>query len=192
MGKTDLTLSLEKLLWDHTRKTGTFGCFEVTIGFWGKERVDYLTYDTKGEWRFYEIKISKADFYSKSHNTFLGNFNYYVMPRELFDEIKHEIPDHVGVFVSDGIIDKRSYLVSAKKAKRQLLKADEKVLKDSLIRSLCRDARKYSDNKDESKIDSLARRMREAERKKKRYYDECWALRRWIQEHNPGVRVILD
>lgn len=65
MSKTDKTLDLERRLWFATNKTGVFGCFEVTIGFGGRERVDYLTYDTKGVWRCYEIKVSKEDFYLK-------------------------------------------------------------------------------------------------------------------------------
>ena len=48
MNKTQLTHELERQLWKYTKKRGTFGCFEVTIGWRGKERVDYLTYDTKG------------------------------------------------------------------------------------------------------------------------------------------------
>jgi hypothetical protein len=31
---------------------GVFGCFEVTIGFHGRERVDYMTLDTKGTREF--------------------------------------------------------------------------------------------------------------------------------------------
>ena len=31
--KTTVTNSIEKALWKHTSKLGTFGCFEVSIGF---------------------------------------------------------------------------------------------------------------------------------------------------------------
>lgn len=48
MSKTDLTKKLEDNIWCTTNKIGVFGCFEVTIGWCGKERVDYITYDTKG------------------------------------------------------------------------------------------------------------------------------------------------
>ena len=43
--KTAETVTLEKAIRRATRKTGVFGCYEVTIGFCGKERVDYMTYD---------------------------------------------------------------------------------------------------------------------------------------------------
>ena len=46
--KTKKTLKLEQDIYNATEKVGVFGCFEVTIGFFGKERVDYMTYDTKG------------------------------------------------------------------------------------------------------------------------------------------------
>ena len=31
MAKTDLTLELEREIWDATHKQGVFGCFEVTM-----------------------------------------------------------------------------------------------------------------------------------------------------------------
>lgn len=62
MAKSEMTKKLEREIWKATNKTGVFGCFEVTIGFNGNERVDFLTYDTKGIWRCYEIKVSKKIF----------------------------------------------------------------------------------------------------------------------------------
>ena len=55
--KTKETLDLEKSLFRFTNRLGTFGCFEVTIGWAGKERVDYMTYDTKGDFKCFEIKV---------------------------------------------------------------------------------------------------------------------------------------
>ena len=62
--KTAETVALEKAIRRATYKMGTFGCYEVTIGYGGRERVDYMTYDTKGIFRCYEVKVSKADFHS--------------------------------------------------------------------------------------------------------------------------------
>lgn len=104
---------------------GTFGCFEVTIGIGGNERCDFITYDTKGIWRCYEIKVSKSDFYSKAKKTFVGHFNYFVMPKELYEEVKDDIDNHIGVHIG-------SYVI--KKPKKQKLSVDEQVLKDSMIR----------------------------------------------------------
>ena len=82
--KTAETVALEKSIRRVTRKTGVFGCYEVTIGFCGRERVDYMTYDTKGVFRCYEIKVSKADFHSAAAKSFVGHYNYYVLTRELY------------------------------------------------------------------------------------------------------------
>lgn len=146
MAKTPETIQLERSIRSATNKIGTFGCFEVTIGWFGKERVDYMTYDTKGIWRCFEIKVSLSDFRSGAHNTFCGHFNYYVMPDELYEKVKHEIPSHVGVYIG---YERKGYkrmiydARSVKKAKRQELTEDEQVLKNSMIRSLTRDADKY-------------------------------------------------
>ena len=76
--KTAETVALEKAIRRATYKMGTFGCYEVTIGYGGKERVDYMTYDTKGIFRCYEVKVSKADFHSAAVKSFVGHYNYYV------------------------------------------------------------------------------------------------------------------
>lgn len=133
MAKSKETLALERQIWYATKKIGVFGCFEVTIGFRGRERVDYITYDTKGIWRCYEIKVSKSDFYSKAKLSFVGHYNYFVLTKELYEQVKHDIPAHVGVYVGGSCV---------KKPKKQKLGATEKVLKDSMIRSLSREAEK--------------------------------------------------
>lgn len=160
MSKSDLTLKLEKEIWSATRKQGLFGCFEVTIGWFGKERVDYLTYDTKGIWRCYEIKTSKSDFHSKSNNTFIGHFNYYVMTKDLYKLVKEEIPKHVGVYV-DGIC--------VKNPKKQELGVDEQILKNSLIRSLYRDAEKLIKSETPSIVESKDRQINYYKRELKKY-----------------------
>lgn len=98
--KTAETVALEKAIRRATYKMGTFGCYEVTIGYGGKERVDYMTYDTKGIFRCYEVKVSKADFHSAAVKSFVGHYNYYVLTRELYDQVKGEIPDWVGVYMA--------------------------------------------------------------------------------------------
>lgn len=136
--KTQLTKKLQDCLFKYTDKQGQFGCFEVTIGWFGKERVDYLTYDTNDIWKCFEIKISESDFNSKCSNTFIGNYNYYVMTFELYQKVKDKIPEHVGVLVNNF-----NTLESVKQAKKQELKIDSKVLFQSMIRSMQRDNARY-------------------------------------------------
>lgn len=122
---------------------GTYLCFEVMMpgehrtGA-GNERVDLLSCDTKGLWRFYELKVTKADFHSKCKHTFLGHYNYFVMPFELFEQVKHEIPIEVGCYVSD---DNRCWCI--KKARNMPLRIDENKLKFSFTQALSRQHEKY-------------------------------------------------
>jgi hypothetical protein len=161
VAKTELTLELEKNLWKSTHKQGVFGCFEVTIGWFGSERVDYMTYDTKGIWRCYEIKVSKADFHSNAKKTFLGHYNYYVMPEQLYKEVKDEIPNYIGIHTGTHCI---------KNAKKQELTIDEQILKNSMIRSLAREYDKFINTCDKDYINRLQTRIAQLERKSR---DEC-------------------
>ncbi|MDA8223474.1 MAG: hypothetical protein M0Z35_17630 [Desulfitobacterium hafniense] len=174
IAKTELTKELERKIWGTTNKKGVFGCFEVTVGWFGNERVDYMTYDTKGIWRCYEIKISKSDFHSKSHNTFIGNFNYYVMPKELYDQVKDEIPKHIGVYVNGNWCIKR--------ARKQELAIDEQVLKNSMMRSLYREAEKVIKSENLSVVESLNRQIKRARKDADEYKNKYWDLSRKVQE----------
>ena len=181
--KTAETVALEKSIRRVTRKTGVFGCYEVTIGFCGRERVDYMTYDTKGVFRCYEIKVSKADFHSAAAKSFVGHYNYYVLTMELYNQVKEEIPDWIGVYIGD---------YCAKKAKKQDLSGREyrtrrsvggrstevstpweDMLKESMIRSLYRDSDKLILTEDEQYIGRLKREIdnvrRERDRETRRY-----------------------
>lgn len=135
--ESEKTLDAKDLLYMNLIKQGVFGCFEVTIGWFGKERVDFITYDTKGVWRCYEIKVSKADFHSKCHKTFIGNYNYYVLSADLYSSVAEHIEDDIGVY----LLYKDSLFLH-KRAKKRELGCDESILKNSLIRSLSRDALK--------------------------------------------------
>ena len=174
--KTADTKRLEKAIWEATNKQGVFGCFEVTIGWFGKERVDYMTYDTKGIFRCYEIKVSKTDFHSNCHNSFLGDLNYYVLTPDLYEEVKNEIPGHIGVYVERG-----GFAYSVKRAKRRPV-ADRDILKDSLIRSLCREVTKQIKSGDPLQVDSLNRQISQLTRQVREYSRKYWDLLREVEE----------
>jgi hypothetical protein len=174
IAKTDLTTQLERQIWSATAKQGTFGCFEVTIGWFGNERVDYITYDTKRTWRCYEVKVSKSDFYSKAKKTFVGHFNYFVLPdKELYEQVKDDIPKHIGVYIGNWC---------AKKPKKQELLVDEQVLKDSLIRSLAREFSKQFRSGNPNVVDMLNRQINREKKEKDRYYQQYLELNRKVIE----------
>lgn len=67
------------------------------------------------------------------------------MPKELFEQVKDEIPKHIGVYINGACI---------KNAKKQELGIDEQILKNSMIRSLCRDVDKQIKSGDPNYIDA--------------------------------------
>lgn len=152
MAKTDLTKQIEKFLMGHNYKMNCFNCLEVGIVFKVKrpherfpehivtryetEICDFMSYEQdKDIFRCYEIKVSKQDFYSKCKKTFVGNYNYYAMPKELYEEVKQDIPDYVGV------VDKLGFCL--KKPKKVELKVDKEKLLVSMIKSLNRENYKH-------------------------------------------------
>ena len=93
MAKTMITKNIENALNNMCRSKRLYGCEEVTIGFpnngHGNEIVDFMTMDSKGVLRCYEIKVSLSDLKSKAKKSWYGNYNYLVITEDLF----HKIPD---------------------------------------------------------------------------------------------------
>lgn len=167
VAKTDLTLQLEKAIQKETFKNmGVFGCLEVTIGWYGKGRVDFMTMDSKEIFRCYELKVSKSDFHSEHGHNFVGNYNYYVIPIELYYEIKDEVPREIGVYAWSG-----KYLSLIKRPKKQELKVDKDILKNSMIRSLYRDTQKIKDSENVDYLNKLKTKVTRLEREKDNLYN---------------------
>lgn len=189
--KTEETQQLEKAIRRATRKMGVFGCFEVTIGFFGKERVDYMTYDTKGIFRCYEIKASKSDFHSNAKKSFVGHYNYFVLTRQLYNEVKDEIPKGIGVYVGENCVKKATkrdidnapeyeYRRSVGGRSTTLSIPYTNMLKESLLRSLYRDSDKLLQTEDEQYINRLKstieRERKQTEEYSRRYNNLYWAV----------------
>lgn len=128
-----LSLSIRKHIDPHD-DTRVYWASEVTFdhGTSHAVRVDYMRFKPvnnsvsgieKGDFFCYEVKSSVPDFYSKNGHNFLGDFNYYVMPRDVYEQIKNKIPYKVGVYVPETRIcrgESEWYsLKSVKKAVRQ-------------------------------------------------------------------------
>lgn len=160
MSKTDLTKKYESILIGAYKRE--YGCPEVSMGIGTAKngRVDYLVMDSKGIFKCYEIKVTKADFRSTNINSFEGHYNYYAMPESLFEEVKGEIPDHVGVVAPKDYPE--PHLRNIKKARKQEL-SDEQHLKltQYLARSLARDANRYYEIQNEHTVPKLKTKIRE-------------------------------
>ena len=95
------------------------------------------------------------------------------MTRELYEQVKNEIPKHVGAYVGDQCV---------KRAKRQELGVDEQILKNSMMRSLYRESEKLIKSETPSVLDSLNRQIRNAKKDAENYKQKYWDLSRKVQE----------
>lgn len=173
MGKTEKTLEMERAIYRATKKQGVFGCFEVTIGWFGKERVDYLTYDTKDIWRCYEIKTSKEDFHSNAKKTFVGHYNYFVLTPELYEQVVDEIPEPIGIYVGGSLV---------KRAKKQALGVDADILKNSFIRSLSRGQEKIMISTDVETYQQLQKQLKRLERERREEHQRVLRYQHALRE----------
>lgn len=126
-----LSLSVQKHINPHNDPR-IYMAREVTFDYsTGKSvRVDFMEFKPvnntvsgieKGDFYCYEVKSSVEDFHSKNGHNFLGDYNYYVMPEEVFELVKKEIPYYVGVYVPTTKNYRGDWfnLKSVKKARRQ-------------------------------------------------------------------------
>lgn len=124
---------------------------EVTFdyGTLNQVRIDYMRFVPvnntisgieKGDFYCYEIKSSVEDFHSKNGHNFIGDFNYYVMPPDVYEKIKNEIPYRVGVYVAC-----ENGLKSVKKGKRSDRKRPALEMLLMMFRSANRDRRYNND-----------------------------------------------
>jgi hypothetical protein len=85
------------------------------------------------------------------------------MPKELYQEIKEEVPKEIGVYGSYEYKD-NILLELLKKPKKQDLKVEMDILKNSMIRSLSREVTKFYNTCDEKYINKLKKRIDKLEK----------------------------
>lgn len=109
MAKTKITEGIETALNDMCRSKRLYGCEEVTIGFpnngHGNEIVDFMTMDSKGILRCYEIKVSLSDLKSKAKKSWYGHYNYLAVTEDLYRKVTDwsiYIPKYIGIMVYSG------------------------------------------------------------------------------------------
>lgn len=105
----ELSISLEKFI-NPKNDTRIYIAKEVTFDYGTDHaiRVDYMRFKPanntisgieKGDFYCYEIKSSVEDFNSGHGLNFIGDYNYLVMPEEVYKAVLDKIPYFVGVIV---------------------------------------------------------------------------------------------
>ena len=126
-----LSTSIQKHISPHNDPR-VYWAREVTFNYGTSDavRVDYMQFKPvnntvsgieKGDFYCYEVKSSLEDFRSENGHNFLGDFNYYIMPEDVYNKVKGEIPYKVGVYVPSGKYRSGEWynLKSVKKARRK-------------------------------------------------------------------------
>lgn len=147
--KTTLTIEMERSLYTYCVELGAVVVEEVTMPE-EKGIVDTLSChmlpDGKREWRCYELKVSKADFRSTAKLSFIGHYNYYVLPKSLYDQVAEEIPREIGVLVYRPYVLEETEVPGTfsvvKKPQRKELEVEEEALTNRFMSSLFREVRK--------------------------------------------------
>lgn len=152
----ELSIALEKYL-NPKNDTRIYIAKEVTFDYGTNHatRVDYMRFKPlnntvsgieKGDFYCYEIKSSVEDFHSGHGLNFIGDYNYLVMPKDVYEKVLKEIPYYVGVLVSTepNIHNNWHNMTLIKKAKRRNREKPLSEMIFMMFRSAARDRYKLS------------------------------------------------
>ena len=171
MAKRQETLDIETALEQMCREKRIYGCKEVTIGFphqkMGNEICDFVTMDSKGTFRCYEIKVSLADLQSSAKKSWYGMYNYLVITKELADKVEDW----------DKFLSKEIGIL-------------RNILQESFIRTLYNKMEKYrsiADGRAEAKLKKELNELRKNYKREKelelRYCKEYMRLRSYVRQY---------
>lgn len=200
--KTQETLEIEEQLRKICRKKRLYGCEEVTVGFYnsghGNEICDFMTMDSKGIVKCYEIKVTLTDLRSHAKKSWYGHYNYLVISPDLYkkiDDWEDEIPADVGI-----IVHCTSEMESVRRAKKRELSAkDEIMIKESLIRSMYYKMDRYYGIADGSLLKEAKKAIKSwktaYERERQKYldlYEKFAAMRRKVRRYKKetGINIM--
>lgn len=215
MSKSNLTLNIEMQALKQFSKFGVFLCPEVSFQRpWIKDKpedcsindfninpkymqvkgkhikteiVDLLESNSQKGWICYEIKISKSDFHSKAIKSFVGHYNYYLMPNELYEELKKEIPKEIGVYTYDG-----KTLTLVKKSKGQkLVDGIDEQLNYGMIRALARERDERFEKSKQLTFKELNSYISKLEQETEEKSKQLWKLKH-NEERIPSKEEILE
>lgn len=199
MTKRKETIELENALIKDTREKRIYGCEEITIGFYnsghGNEIVDFMTMDSKGIIKCYEIKVTLQDLRSNAKKSWYGHYNYLVVSEELHKSVKEwneYVPKHVGIIVGN------SLSVVKKPTKQIIDTGTETMLKESLVRSMYWKIDKYKNANNLDRQKELMSKIRKAEKECENYYKRALRAENIISEYenyksyNDGIDINLE
>ena len=152
--RKEITKALSKALEQHINPkndTRIYSAREVSFDYGTGHgvRVDYMLFKPmnntisgieKGDFYCYEVKSSVEDFHSDCGHNFIGDYNYYVMPENVYEKVSSEIPWGVGVLVSSLVeSDKKVPLSQIRNARRKNREKSVSEMLFMMFRSAARD-----------------------------------------------------
>lgn len=174
--KTALTVEMEEALYYYCRENSDIVVEEVVMPD-DQGIVDTLscrlTAEEVFEWRCYELKVSLADFRSKAKLSFIGHYNYFVLPKALYEKVKDQILPTIGVLVYHQFVEKdtsrKGYFSVEKKPQRQQLQVSEKALLFRLISAQAREVSKAKQTARGLRVFSTERLYQELKKRQPAY-----------------------
>lgn len=142
------TKDIEKIAYDHLWKKGRYLVFEVAAPRelepkYHRTRVDLLMYESSGAWKCFEIKNSVQDFYSSNAISFWGDYGYYILNADIYEKVKKDIPDDIGIWLVHKPENSKGYMECVKKPKKMKRKCSHEALMFALMQGLSREYKKY-------------------------------------------------
>lgn len=139
------TKEIENIAYNYLWKKGKYLIFEVAVpraiqNKYHRERLDLCEYDSNGTFRGYEIKRDLADFHSGCSWSWICNYNYFVMPNDLYNKVKNEIPNGIGVWVC---YEGCKSMDCVKKPKRRELLCSKEDMLIMMLQGFSREYKKY-------------------------------------------------
>lgn len=142
------TKEIENIAYNHLWAKGKYLVFEVAaprelVNKYHRERVDLLMYESSGIWKCFEIKNTVSDFRSSAKLSFWGDYNYYILNAEIYETVKDEIPNDIGVWLVHKSNNSKGWMECVKRPKKRKRLCSHESLMFALMQGLSREYKKY-------------------------------------------------
>lgn len=159
MSDLKLYREIEKLLSKNYRRK--CNCLKLKKGL----QVDFLINDDK--FTCFKIVTLKNEL-PKTLN--LGHYNYYVMPINLYKEVKRSIPKHIGVLTIDD--DRKRFTLTKSPTEHTPTIEELSILNKALNRSLSREMNKYYNLQQKNTVPQLHKKITQLSQDGNRCYEK--------------------